>query len=299
MKQKSTSDFIVKKRFDLRLPELVDTPKLLRIQSNVKRHVPYRHSEFSRKSVYPIVVRHSLSMPLSLPALKVFHKAAGMESVHPESKLDVVDQELLRASGHATGNPSSHTPQPASGLTANRTHISWLKRTEYMDTGPSPLVSRKIPLTVEQEEMQAVDCSWDAQIELIEESFVKANTFQIGGEHPYRRGVTALRVVPLVPHHDEAGGLVLCRFVNDGNDMPSEELDVLKVDVDRKTAVTFTQDLEAYVPKDAFTVHYTTPANLIATSEEDDVAYYHTIDKTWEMRHRKSSVKPSERIVTM
>ncbi|KAF9499332.1 hypothetical protein BDN71DRAFT_1441928 [Pleurotus eryngii] len=222
--KKSKLDLLVRVRYSNPLPPPPCPPKLLDIPTDPTR---YSRPEFlqgiASEVPLPMIVDAECGMPLDLAKWDcLWEENADDSSLNPTlenaPKLDPKDAFLLGdpASGGPYANGHSTTPQLPS-------HVSWLRKTEYITTGAS--TPRAAPQEPKASPAAIIDVSRTAQIRDIESSFAACNdAFDISTlSHPNKRGVTAVDSYEIFPDADIwANAYDLFRFSERPGERPAD-----------------------------------------------------------------------------
>ncbi|KAI9591311.1 RNA polymerase II-associated [Syncephalis fuscata] len=196
------------------LPQLPFPPKLIKLPSTVDRFSNYHHTSLVQKTMYPLMTNWDLGMPVESPELGLFDVAAGMDRPQPAGTLlDPKDQALLvkpmgisGSNGHADGRKSS-TGLLNAGSPRSRPNVPWLRRTEYMSLEMGRNSLHKAPSHSKggqstEANIRALDCSREAQLEIIDASFKKAVQLDLTKlKHPSKPHLKAVDSIPLLPSH--------------------------------------------------------------------------------------------------
>ncbi|KAI9434545.1 RNA polymerase II-associated [Russula earlei] len=210
--RKSKLDLLVKVRYQNPLPPPPCPPKLLHIPTNPKR---YTRPEFldaaTNEALLPMVVDAECGMPLDLGKWEaLWEDGADDRALNPDPRnpplLDPKDQALLLdPAGNALDFGRHHTHHGhghhAVGTPPVATHVSWLRKTEYISRDSSGPAPRPAAVDISSE---VVDISREAQLASIESSFAAARgADQLGAlRHPTKPRLRALATYEVLPDAD-------------------------------------------------------------------------------------------------
>ncbi|KAI8058366.1 RNA polymerase II-associated [Syncephalis plumigaleata] len=210
------NDFLCRPRYAGQLPPLPFPPKLIKLPSTVDRFSNYRHTSLVQKATYPLLTNWDLGMSVETPELGLFDVAAGMERPQPAgASLDPKDQALLvtpmSIGGGGGGVRYLDGRKSSTGLLNNNSprgklNVPWLRRTEYisLETGRGGGLHQSPSQTRGKQHAggnaQALDCSREAQLAIVEASFEKTAHIDVATlRHPRKPHLKAVSTIPLLP----------------------------------------------------------------------------------------------------
>jgi RNA polymerase II-associated factor 1 len=256
------NDFLCRPRYAGQLPPLPFPPKLINLPPTVERFSAYRHTSLVQNTAYPMMTGWQLGMPVELLELGVFDTAAGIERTsNVPPPIDPKDQALFAKpiGVHAHLASSTASVYGPVAVTRGRPNVPWLRRNEYhsIEMGRNTAAKEaagkldaRINAQNNTETPERIDCSREAQIRLIEESFEKIESLDLSQlRHPKNPSLRAVESIPLLPDHADNDDLFTaythCIFERPPGVSAEEELDTSPESIAmRKALVSILKPME-------------------------------------------------------
>ncbi|KAI0306111.1 RNA polymerase II-associated [Multifurca ochricompacta] len=290
--RKSKLDLLAKVRYQNPLPAPPCPPKLLDIPTNPRRYTrPEFLDAITNEALLPMVVDAECGMPLDLGKWEaLWEDGADDSALNPDPRnpppLDPKDQALLLDPSNSTADfGRHHVHHHAGGTPPVATHVSWLRKTEYISRDSSAPTTRTSAADITNSQ-EAVDISREAQLASIESSFSAArDADQLSAfRHPTKPRLRALASYEVLPDADVwANAYDLFRF----SERPGErgpELDDPRLDCAIMRPMESDGDhfLTYYLTKDdaaaeEFKESRADPRGIDALQEEEEATEFHFV----------------------
>ncbi|KAL7409175.1 RNA polymerase II-associated [Mrakia frigida] len=223
------TDLLVRVRYENPLPPPPFPPKLVDIPTSLSRYgQPSYVTQLIRETPYPMMVDAECGMPLDLLNYKGLWEGGGTDEINPTGPLPTLDaddsyllsnpdpiQPQPSLSSSNSLDPSGSVPAaPSGGHIDIHSHVSWLRKTEYIQkdavratAGVGGLKGFKRPVQL--------DRSLEGQYALIEKTFSDLEKSDLKTlRHPNKPGLTAVEEYDVLPDPQTwATGYSLFKFV--------------------------------------------------------------------------------------